>query len=106
MQTIFSTQVQAAVGSEVLDTALAEDEGSDARGVLESNGRFILTAAVLSILLTAPIGAIGIAMFGPRWLKKKNMKKKNQAAVHSEDEIELSAVGGGDGDVVSSADKK
>ena len=93
------------MGSEVLDTALAEDEGSDARGVLESNGRFILTAAVLSILLTAPVGAIGIAMFGPRWLKKKNMKK-NQAAVHSEDEIELSAVGGGDGAVVSSADKK
>ena len=54
-----------------MDTALSEDEGSDARDVLESNGRFILTAAVLSILLTAPVGAIGIAMTGPRWLKKK-----------------------------------
>ena len=106
MQTIFSTQVQAAVGSEVLDTALAEDEGSDARGVLESNGRFILTAAVLSILLTAPVGAIGIAMTGPRWLKKKKNMKNQGAAVHSEDdEIELSAVGGNSA-AVSSGDKE
>eukprot|EP00938_MAST-03A_sp_MAST-3A-sp1_P004635 g4635.t1 len=96
--------VQAAVGSEVLDTALSEDEGSDARDVLESNGRFILTAAVLSILLTAPVGAIGIAMTGPRWLKK-NMKNQG-AAVHSEDdEIELSAVGGNSA-AVSSGDKE
>ena len=85
-------QVQAAVGSEVLDAALAEDEGSDARNVLESNGRFILTAAVLSILLTAPIGAIGIFMTGPRWLERKNVSSSKTSAVHSENEIELSAV--------------
>ena len=72
--------------------------------MLESNGRFILTAAVLSILLTAPVGAIGIAMTGPRWLKK-NMKNQG-AAVHSEDdEIELSAVGGNSA-AVSSGDKE
>ena len=75
--------------------------------MLESNGRFILTAAVLSILLTAPVGAIGIAMTGPRWLKKKKKNMKNQgAAVHSEDdEIELSAVGGNSA-AVSSGDKE
>jgi len=84
--------VQAAVGSEVLDTALAEDEGSDARNALEPNGRFILTAAVLSILITAPIGAIGIAMTGPRWLKKRITTSVRSKEQQPDEEIELSGV--------------
>lgn len=32
----------------------------------------VLTIAVLSILLTAPLGAIGIALSGPRLLSKDN----------------------------------
>lgn len=33
-------------------------------------GELILAMAVLSIVVTAPIGAIGIRIFAPRWLKK------------------------------------
>ena len=32
-----------------------------------------LTASVLSILLTAPMGAILMSTLGPRWLDKKDM---------------------------------
>jgi NhaP-type Na+/H+ or K+/H+ antiporter len=34
------------------------------------SGDLILTIAVLSIVLTAPLGAIGIKLFGPRFLEK------------------------------------
>lgn len=70
--------VQAAVGAEVLDKALEQDVGSDAREELEPVGRFILTAAVLSIIITAPLGAIGMFVAGPRWLQK--FPQQNRAA--------------------------
>lgn len=35
-------------------------------------GEIILAVAVLSILITAPIGAIGIMYTGPKWLEKEN----------------------------------
>jgi len=40
-----------------------EDQGSASQ---------LLTIAVLSILLTAPIGALGIQWFGPRLLSKSS----------------------------------
>ena len=32
----------------------------------------IVTIAVLVILITAPLGAIGMSLTGPRWLKKRD----------------------------------
>lgn len=39
-------------------------------------GRDCLTIAVLSILITAPIGAIGISMLGPKCLSTEGAKGK------------------------------
>ena len=57
--------VQAAVGSMVLDRAKAE-------GLTEylPYGVKSLTASILSILITAPMGALLMATLGPRWLTK------------------------------------
>ncbi len=49
--------VQAAIGALPLEAGVR-------------SGDIILAVAVLSILLTAPIGAIGIERFGSKWLKK------------------------------------
>ncbi|XP_048092314.1 sodium/hydrogen exchanger 9B2 [Alosa alosa] len=57
--------VQAAIGSTALD--LARAEGNE---VLEEYGLQVLTVAVLSILITAPIGAVAIGLAGPRLLQK------------------------------------
>jgi len=60
---------QAAFGSVVLDTASKmTDDANEARG--EEIGKLILTTAVISILFTAPIGAIAIPMMGPRLLTR------------------------------------
>ena len=63
--------VQAAVGSVALDTAreTGAGEGDINRGL------FVLTAAVLSIVITAPIGAFLINFFGPRLLRKSGASK-------------------------------
>ena len=63
--------VQAAIGSLCLDTARNWDTTNvkEKANALQY-GRQILTIAVLVILITAPIGAIGISVAGPRWLKK------------------------------------
>ena len=60
--------VQAAIGSIPLDTARRlHFEGKEEEKV----GIQIVTIAVLVILITAPLGAIGISLSGPKWLKKK-----------------------------------
>ncbi|KAI1883582.1 hypothetical protein AGOR_G00233060 [Albula goreensis] len=59
--------VQAAIGSKALD--MARDVGDP---VLEKYGMDVLTVAVLAILVTAPIGALGIGLAGPRLLEKYN----------------------------------
>ncbi|KAJ8008597.1 hypothetical protein DPEC_G00106540 [Dallia pectoralis] len=57
--------VQAAIGSKALDMArVSGDE------VLEKYGLDVLTVAVLAILTTAPIGALGIGLSGPRLLSR------------------------------------
>lgn len=66
--------VQAAIGSVVLDAARAlerdgEEEIADAEEA-EKVGELCLTPAVLAILVTAPVGAVGIFLAGPRWLDK------------------------------------
>ena len=58
--------VQAAVGGTALDLVREKGYGADA----EARGELILMLSVLIILLTAPVGAVGIAIFGPQWLSK------------------------------------
>lgn len=56
---------QAAIGSTALDMARTKEDTE-----LEKYGMDVLTVAVLSILLTAPIGALVIGLTGPRLLQK------------------------------------
>ncbi|XP_078100503.1 sodium/hydrogen exchanger 9B2-like [Sander vitreus] len=58
--------VQAAIGSKALD--LAREEGDE---TLINFGLTVLTLAVLAILTTAPIGALGIGLAGPRLLARQ-----------------------------------
>eukprot|EP00794_Sanderia_malayensis_P012817 gene12817-14130_t len=60
--------VQAAIGSIPLDTA--RDRGYSGQ-YQETLGIEIVTIAVLVILITAPIGAIGIAVAGPKFLRRE-----------------------------------
>lgn len=63
--------VQAAIGSVVLDKAREEIEAnSPDREDYEDYGNFFLTAAVISIVLTAPIGAVLTNSLGVKWLNK------------------------------------
>lgn len=59
--------VQAAIGSIALDTAIALSSGAEE----EKRGLAVLTIAVLAIVVTAPVGAILISVFGHRWLAQK-----------------------------------
>ncbi|XP_034251422.1 sodium/hydrogen exchanger 9B1-like [Thrips palmi] len=59
--------VQAAIGPVALDLARSDQLDVDGRIQLAEQ---VLTVAVLSILLTAPLGAIGILGAGPRLLNK------------------------------------
>uniref|UniRef100_A0A3B4Z6E0 Mitochondrial sodium/hydrogen exchanger 9B2-like n=1 Tax=Stegastes partitus TaxID=144197 RepID=A0A3B4Z6E0_9TELE len=58
--------VQAAIGSKALD--MAREEGDEASMKF---GLDVLTLAVLAILTTAPIGALGIGLAGPRLLARQ-----------------------------------
>uniref|UniRef100_A0A673ND47 Cation/H+ exchanger transmembrane domain-containing protein n=1 Tax=Sinocyclocheilus rhinocerous TaxID=307959 RepID=A0A673ND47_9TELE len=57
--------VQAAIGSTALDMARSKNDLE-----LQRYGMDVLTVAVLSILITAPIGALLISLLGPRLLQK------------------------------------
>ncbi|XP_008315377.1 sodium/hydrogen exchanger 9B2 isoform X1 [Cynoglossus semilaevis] len=57
--------VQAAIGSTALDMARTKDSPE-----LQVYGMKVLTVAVLSILLTAPVGAIIIGLCGPQLLQR------------------------------------
>ncbi|XP_071974861.1 sodium/hydrogen exchanger 9B2-like isoform X2 [Engystomops pustulosus] len=59
--------VQAAIGSVALD--MARHTGNEE---FEGYGMDVLTVAFLSILITAPIGALIIGMTGPKMLQKSN----------------------------------
>lgn len=66
--------VQAAIGSIPLLKARAVNASS--QEVLY--GIQIVTIAVLAILITAPIGAIGISLTGPRWLGKRTQEDEEK----------------------------
>jgi NhaP-type Na+/H+ or K+/H+ antiporter len=64
--------VQAALGSVPLDlirTNLDEDDPDYDK--YERWGSVILVTAVMSILVTAPIGLVAISVLGPRWLERR-----------------------------------
>ena len=56
--------VQAAVGGSALDLMRERSHGAEA----EERGSLVLVLSVVIILLTAPVGALGIALAGPAWL--------------------------------------
>ena len=58
--------VQAAVGGTPLDVMILAGHGPEA----VARGRLVLMLSVVVILLTAPVGALGIAVFGPLWLQQ------------------------------------
>ena len=60
---------QAAIGGMALDAANAREGGPMAQEV--AWGQQVLTLAVLSILVTAPVGAVLIAVGGPRLLAQE-----------------------------------
>ncbi|XP_060082239.1 sodium/hydrogen exchanger 9B2-like [Ylistrum balloti] len=62
--------VQAAIGGIALDEATKRGDAN-----LMALGTSVLTIAVLSIIVTAPIGAALIAIFGPMWLEKRKENK-------------------------------
>lgn len=57
---------QAAIGSKALDMAREEEDQTFVKFGLD-----VLTLAVLAILITAPIGALGIGLAGPRLLDRQ-----------------------------------
>jgi len=89
--------VQAALGSVPLDLAKAtlnrEDDPAKYDAYVEY-GTDILTTAVFSILLTAPVGLIVIQKLGPRWLEQgadfaePNLELRNAASSNAEGEVE------------------
>ncbi|XP_075213979.1 sodium/hydrogen exchanger 9B2-like isoform X2 [Lycorma delicatula] len=67
--------VQAALASKALDTVYGQTS-PQLEDIIRSEQ--VLTIAVLSILVTAPLGAIGVAVAGPLFLTKKNVHKIEQ----------------------------
>ncbi|CAB3983784.1 sodium hydrogen exchanger 9B2-like, partial [Paramuricea clavata] len=76
----------AAIGAISLETA--REQGYTGKPE-EEYGKNILTLAVLVILLTAPLGAIGIAVTGPRLLQRE--KNAVNPVTSEEEQIGLTA---------------
>ncbi len=71
---------QAAIGSKALDMAREEEDET-----LMKFGLDVLTLAVLAILTTAPIGALGIGLAGPRLLARQvKGQHKHTTRIHVE----------------------
>jgi hypothetical protein len=68
--------VQAAIGGLVLEKAREKPENAE----YEQYGVKMLTTAVLSIIITAPLGAILTNSLGPKWLERLP-SKDNMIAV-------------------------
>ncbi|GBO01103.1 hypothetical protein AVEN_106810-1 [Araneus ventricosus] len=66
-------QLKAAVGPQALDYVLSNNMGKE----LEDQAQKILTGAVLSIIMTAPIGAALIALLGPLLLSQDKPEEKD-----------------------------
>jgi len=91
--------VQAALGPIFLDNVLRFKESDfdrlGDRDVWIGMGNDILTLAVLSILITAPLGAVSILALGPRLLERdENFKAGDDSEEMNEHDIEERTVGG------------
>ncbi|XP_061175660.1 sodium/hydrogen exchanger 9B2-like [Saccostrea echinata] len=75
--------VQAAIGGLALDMALADNNQE-----LIRHGTVVLTTAVLSIIITAPIGALVIALSGPRLLNKLDRQTTDETDAECTDDME------------------
>ncbi|XP_062598595.1 sodium/hydrogen exchanger 9B2-like [Saccostrea cucullata] len=75
--------VQAAIGGLALDMALADNNLEFIR-----HGTVVLTTAVLSIIITAPIGALAIALLGPRLLNKLDRQTTDEADAECSEDLE------------------
>ncbi|XP_024120434.1 sodium/hydrogen exchanger 9B2 isoform X1 [Oryzias melastigma] len=67
--------VQAAIGSKALDMAREQEDAT-----LIKFGLDVLTLAVLAILTTAPVGALGIGLAGPRLLARQIKEEADSEA--------------------------
>jgi solute carrier family 9B (sodium/hydrogen exchanger), member 1/2 len=89
--------VQAALGAVALDKAYQLNSGENDEKI--DLGRQILTIAVLSIVVTAPMGAILIAYFGPKLLVKEvikdeiDMKQQHQKQEQEQDKGSCDVIG-------------
>lgn len=75
--------VQAAVGPQALDYVLTNNKGPE----MEDYAKKVLAIAVLSILLTAPIGAIFIALLGPVLLTNDEKDTTDQRDIHEQTDM-------------------
>jgi len=78
--------VQAAIGSIPLDKArqVASKDPTDANNQAVEYGIQIVTLAVLAILITAPLGAIGISLTGPRFLSQRKNEELGEPEANDE----------------------
>ena len=81
--------VQAAIGGIVLDNArqLAGISDEDRANYIQY-GNIVLTMAVLSIILTAPSGAILINTLGTRWLSDDTPKVDEENTIDEKPKVE------------------
>merc|ERR1712176_1594122 len=71
--------VQAAVGGTALDMVVELKLGGQAM----ARAQLVLMLSVLVILITAPIGAIGISAFGPKYLVKEIAREDSCGSIAS-----------------------
>ena len=64
--------VQAAIGGILLDRVRIEVSDEESLEEYQGYGYFVLTTAILSIIISAPIGGILTVTLGPKWLEKDN----------------------------------
>lgn len=69
---------QAAIGSTALDMARVKQDEE-----LQRFGMDVLSVAVLSILITAPIGALLIGLCGPRLLRRPQNPEWGETHSHT-----------------------
>lgn len=74
--------VQAAIGGVILDFAKNEKIDNYVKA-----GNQILTTAVISVILCAPVGAILTITFGQKWLDKREMQSKQPLKKYSKWDI-------------------
>ncbi|XP_041363760.1 sodium/hydrogen exchanger 9B2-like isoform X2 [Gigantopelta aegis] len=81
--------VQAAIGALALDQAMSRNKSGMKNDDEIKYGKQVLTIAVLSILITAPIGSTAIAFLGPRLLKHRLQSTQMTVEVDANDKQQL-----------------